>query len=477
MTTALLRHIGRLYTCDDSDRILDDAWIRIEDGRIVALGPEPSPSADADANIDLAGCVVVPGLINLHHHFFQSVTRALPFTDKAFVLDWLTSLYPLWVELDPEVMRWATRVAAAELLLSGGTTSVDHSFMAPGGNAEILEAQVTACRDIGLRLHLVVGSMPTLEGNLEDLLRPVLGPRIEKLVDPEPRVYAIMQAMARRFHDGGEGSQTRIAFGPVGVTYAKSAMMARIAQLAEEYGCGLHTHLHPRPDEREKADRYLQCGPVDFLARTGWLRPGTWFAHCSQLTDDEMSRFAASGVGVAHCPRTIARLGFPLTRITAMRERAVTVGIGVDGSASNDSGSILNDLRLALVLHRIGTPPGTDTSRAWLSPYDALLMATRNGARILNRTDIGALASGKQADLAAFRLDRVGYAGCVSDPLSALLLAGCDPYAHLTMVGGRIVVREGRLLSDDEPTIVAGANAAARRLLEHSRAHARGRHS
>jgi len=472
MTTMLLRHIGRLYTCDDRDRIVDDAWIRIADGRVVALGPEPGPAGEADETLDLKGCLVIPGLINLHHHFFQSLTRALPFTDKAFVLDWLTRLYPLWVEYDAETMAWASRVAAAELLLSGGTTSADHSFMAPGGDLAILENQVAACRELGLRLHLVVGSMPTLEGNLEELLKPVLGERIGRLVDPEPRVYAIMESMARRFHDGSAGAQTRIALGPVGVTYAKAGMMAKVAKIADEYGCGLHTHLHPRPDEREKAKQYLDCGPVDFLARTGWLRPGTWFAHCSQLTDDEMRQFADNGVGIAHCPRTIPRLGFPLTRITAMRQHGVTVGIGVDGSASNDSGSILNDLRLALILHRIGTPSGTDTDKAWLAPYDALLMATRNGARILGRDDIGALAPGKMADLAAFKLDRVGYAGCVSDPLSALLMAGSDPYAHLTMVGGRIVVRDGKLLSAHEPTIVEKANHAARALLERSRAHA-----
>jgi 8-oxoguanine deaminase len=391
------------------------------------------------------------------------------------VLDWLTGLYPLWVELDPQAMYCATKVAAAELLLSGGTTSADHSFMAPGGDLEILETQIAACREIGLRLHLVVGSMPTLEGNLEELLKPALGERIGRLVDPEPRVYAIMESMARRFHDASVGAQTRIGLGPVGVTYTKSDMMTKIAKLADEYGCGLHTHLHPRPDEREKAKQYLDCGPVDFLARAGWLRPGTWFAHCSQLTDDEMGRFADNGVGIAHCPRAIPRLGFPLTRIAAMRERGVTVGLGVDGSASNDSGSILNDLRLALILHRIGTPPGTDTDRAWLAPYDALLMATRNGARILGRDDIGSLEPGKMADLAAFKLDRVGYAGCVSDPLGALLLAGSDPYADLTMVGGRTVVRDGKLVSDDEPMIVERANAAARLMLERSRAHATAR--
>lgn len=319
-----------------------------------------------------------------------------------------------------------------------------------------------------MRLHLVVGSAPTLEGNLEELLRPEIGEKLTKLIDPEDQVYEIMRATARRFHDASFGSMTGVAFGPTGVTYTMPHMMQKIATLAAEFGCGLHTHLHPRPDERQKATTHLQSDPIAFLKQSGWMRPGTWFAHCSQLTDDEMKEFADANVGVAHCAHTIPRLGFPLARISAMREHGVAVGVGVDGCASNDSGSILHDMRLALLLHRIGTPLGTDTETAWLSPYDVLLMATRNGAAILGRTDIGQISVGKAADIAAFKLDRVGYAGTWRDPLGALLLAGCDPYAHLTMANGCIVVLNGQLISADEKRIGLDAHRATEFLIRNS---------
>ncbi|MDF2118018.1 amidohydrolase family protein [Roseiarcaceae bacterium H3SJ34-1] len=467
MPTTLLHSIQRLYTCDDNETILDDAWILVEGNVIKALGQGPvDPAMRADKMLDLTGAIVTPGLINIHHHFFQSITKALPFVQKSFVLDWLLKLYPLWVEIGPDEMVAATQVAAAELLLSGGTTSVDHSYMVPGADFDILRAQVETCRDIGLRLHLVVGSMPTLEGNLEEQLKPVIGDKIHRLIDPVERVYETMRRSARAFHDASAGSMTKVAFGPVGVTYTLPDMMRDISALAADYGCGLHTHLHPRPDEREKASTHLRSDPVAYLKASKWMKPGTWFAHCSQLTDDEMKVFADNGVGIAHCAHTIARLGFPLTRISAMRRYGVAVGIGVDGCASNDSGSILHDLRLALILHRIGTPLGTDTQEAWLSPYDALLMATRDGARIIGRNDIGRISVGCAADIAAFRLDRVGYAGSWGDPLSALLLAGCDPYAHLTMVNGAVVVWNGRLVNADETAIISKASQATRRIID-----------
>jgi 8-oxoguanine deaminase len=284
------------------------------------------------------------------------------------------------------------------------------------------------------------------------------------LVSSEPGILSQMERFARKHHSMASGAMTRIAFGPTGATYEKPDFMTRVADLAARYGCGLHTHLHPRPDEREKARRHLGTGPVDFLKHAGWLRPGTWFAHCSQLTDEEMQAFAENGVGVAHCPRTIPRLGFPLTRISAMRKHGVKVGVGVDGSASNDSGSLLGDMRLALILHRIGTPAGTDTEREWLEPVDVLRMATTVAASILGRDDIGQIAPGYRADITAFSLKRVDYAGGITDPIGSLLLAGAWSRAALTMVDGRVLVRDGRLTSQDEDGIVEEANESSRRM-------------
>jgi 8-oxoguanine deaminase len=306
--------------------------------------------------------------------------------------------------------------------------------------------------------------MPTLEGDLETRLRPLLGDRLDWLLDDEADVLPQLERAARR-HDAGRGSMLQVAFGPTGVTYARPELMRAIADLAADHGCGLHTHFHPRPDEREKAAELLGTDPVSFLDRSGWLRPGTWFAHGSQLRDEDIRRLADAGCGVSHCPRTIVRLGFPLTPIAAFRRAGLKVGIGVDGAASNDSGAMLADVRLALVMHRIGTPPGSDTSTDWMTPHDALAMATRDGAAILGRSDIGVLAPGRRADLAAFPMGGVSYAGAVTDPLGGLLMAGSDSRARFVMVEGRAAVVDGRLAGLDEQIIADGANAAARRMV------------
>jgi cytosine/adenosine deaminase-related metal-dependent hydrolase len=464
MPRTVLTDIDWLYPCTAETSFIRNAWILVRDSNVVDLGTADRPIPESEERISLRGCIVTPGFINLHHHFFQSLTRAVLGSEKSSVLTWLLALYPVWVHLDPAAMVAATRVAAAELLLGGCTTSADHSYLVPDNDEEILEQELAAARDMGLRLHLVVGAAPTLEGNLERQLTGTIGRNVHRLVAGEQDILNQMDRFAREHHDTRSGAMTRIAFGPTGVTYEKPHFMARVAKLAARHGCGLHTHLHPRPDEREKAGRHLGSGPVDFLKAAGWLRPGTWFAHCSQLSDEEMQAFAESSVGVAHCPRTIPRLGFPLTRISAMRKYGVNVGIGVDGSASNDSGSMLGDMRLALILHRIGTPAGTDTEKEWLDPFDVLHMATVVAASILGRADIGRIAPGYRADIAAFSLNRVDYAGGITDPIGSLLMAGAWSRAALTMVDGRVLVRDGSLTGHDENSIVEEANDASRRM-------------
>jgi cytosine/adenosine deaminase-related metal-dependent hydrolase len=465
MARTLLTDIDWLYTCSADNAFTRNAWILIQDGRVAELGTAVQRVPESEERISLRGCIVTPGFINLHHHFFQSLTRALAGSEKSSVLGWLLSLYPLWVLLKRGDMAAATRVAASELLLSGCTTSVDHSYLVPDNDDEILKTELATARDMGLRMHLVVGAAPALEADLEQRLAESIGPAVRRMVAREQDILDLMDRFAREHHDTRSGAMTRIVLGPTGVTYEMPDLMVRVADLAARHGCGLHTHLHPRPDEREKASRYLGTDPVTFLEQAGWLRPGTWFAHCSQLTDEDMQAFAANGVGVAHCPRTIPRLGFPLTRISAMRKHGVKVGIGVDGSASNDSGSLIGDMRLALILHRVGTPPGTDTEKAWLDPVDMLHMATVVAASILERDDIGRIAPGCRADIAAFSLKRVDYAGGVTDPIGSLLMAGVWSRATLTMVDGRVLVRDGRLTSHDEESIVEEANECARRIL------------
>lgn len=465
MATLLLRNIGWLYTCDDGERVLRDAWLLAENGRIVDVGKEPCPHPGADLVEDLTGCIALPGLISLHHHFFQTLTRAIPQSQRARSLDWLFGMYPIWSGIDPEAMHWATLAGAGELLLTGGTTCADHSYLLPGDGGEMVDAQVAAAAQAGARLHLVRGCMPTIEGDLAERLGPMLGDRLDRILDKPEALFPRIEADLARHHDDADGSMLRIDLGPTGVTYTQPQIMVRMADLARDNGLGLHTHFHPRQIERDACLRLTGKDTVAFLRDAGWLTPRAWYAHCSELSDDELAAFADHGCGVAHCPRTIVRLGYPMTRIAAMRRRGVAVGIGIDGPASNDDGSMLGDLRLALLLHRAGADPDLDTEADWLTPYDALLMATRVGARVLGRGDIGQLAVGSRADVAAFDLRRAAYSGALTDPLGGLLMCGSDASAALTVVDGRVVVRAGKLLTVDERRIAAETNRIVDRLV------------
>jgi len=470
MATLLLRNIGWLYTCDAGERVLRDAYLLAEDGRVVDIGKEPCPHAGADVVEDLTGCIAMPGLISLHHHFFQSLTRAIPQSQRARSLPWLYGMYPVWSGIDPDAMRWGSLAAAGELLLTGGTTCADHSYMLPGDGGEMVDAQVSAAAEAGLRLHLVRGCMPTIEGDLAERLGPMLGARLDRLLDKPANLYARIEADLARHHDASRGSMLRLDLGPTGVTYTQPQIMRRMADIARANDLGLHTHFHPRQIERELCLRLTGRDTMGFLRESGWLTPRTWFAHCAELSDEDMAVFADNGCGIAHCPRTIVRLGYPMTRVPAMRRSGIPVGIGIDGAASNDDGSMLGDLRLALVLHRAGASPDIDPEEEWMTPYDALLMATRVGAQVLGRDDIGRLESGSCADIAAFDLRRAAYSGALTDPLGGLLMCGGDTGAALTVVNGRVVVRAGRLLTTDEARIAAETNRVVERLLAEAKA-------
>jgi 8-oxoguanine deaminase len=466
MATLLLRNIGWLYTCDAGERVLRNAWLLAKDGRVVDIGKEPCPHAGADAVEDLAGCIVLPGLISLHHHFFQSLTRAIPQSQRARSLDWLFGMYPVWSGISPQDMRWGSLAAASEMLLTGGTTCADHSYYLPGKAGEMVEAQVDAAAQAGLRLHLVRGCMPTIEGDLAERLGPLLGGRLAGMLDDPKALFGRIEADIARYHDASPGSMLRVDLGPTGVTYAQPALMRQLADVAHAHGLGLHTHFHPRQFERDACLRNTGRDTISFLRDSGWLTPRAWYAHCPELSDAEMAAFADAGCGVAHCPRTVVRLGYSLTRISAMRQRGVRVGIGIDGAASNDDGSMLGDLRLALLLHRTGAAPEIDPEEEWLTPYDALLMATRVGAQVLGRDDIGRLEAGKCADIAAFDLRKAAYSGALTDPLGGLLMCGSDATAALTVVNGKIVVRGGKLLTASEGEIATETNRVASRLLD-----------
>jgi cytosine/adenosine deaminase-related metal-dependent hydrolase len=468
MSSILLRHADVVYTCDDRRRAIRNGYVHIEHGRIAGVGPEPAPALRVDEEIRLAGHVVTPGLVNVHHHLFQTLTRAIPRAGRATIVDWLEVLYPVWAQIDAQAYYWASLAGNCELLASGCTTNADFAYLMPGDDGAMAEAEVRGAREAGIRLVLVRGGMPTMEADLERRLAPVLGSGLGRLLDREEELFPRLEAVLRRYHDTSPGALVQVAIGPTSVTYRRPRFMRRFAVLARDHACGLHVHFDPRPDERDVM-RERGARPIDFLRESGWLTERTWLAHATLLDADDMAAIAAAGASLAHCPRCIVRLGKKVARVGHWRAHGINVGLGVDGAASSDMGNLLNEMRLALVLHRVGGYDDSEPAEQWMSPEDVLWMATRGGARALGRSDIGELAPGKQADVAAFPLRRLSLAGAVTDPLGALLLAGSDPHAALTIVQGRVRVRDGRVTDVDEARVLDGTNAAAARLLHAAR--------
>lgn len=462
----LLKNIKALYTCDDQSKVLRNAYLVTCDGVIEEVSAGIAPTGIFDREVDLAGCIVMPGFVNIHHHFYQSVSRAVPAAQRGHLIGWLKLVYPIWSKLTPADLAAATSAACAELLLTGCTTTVDHSYLLPGARSEFVDEEVKAAIETGIRLHLVRGSLTTFEGDIESELTTLLGARAGGLLDEESLVLSDMKRTAERYHDTSFGSHIRIGFGPTTVTYNNPQFMRDVAALATEFNCGLHTHFHPRLDEREVAVGLPGGNPSGFLKETGWLRPTTWFAHSTRLNDQEIGVLADAGCAIAHCPRMILRLGARVPPIHAYRRRGIRVGVGVDGAASNDAGSMIGELRLVPLLHRLAGGEGDVPHQEWIDPDDALDMVTRVGADILGRSDIGSIAPGMAADVTAFKLDAIGYAGAVADPLAALLVAGSEPRAFLTMVNGGIKVLNGVLCDQDEDSLRGNLDSAAIRILD-----------
>lgn len=466
----LLKNIDALYTCDDSDRVLKRAWLIAEDGRIASLGEGPPPAGQYDECIDLAGSIGMPGLVNAHHHFFQTLTRAIPKAQRGHLIDWLRLLYPVWGSMTPDDLGAAASATCAELLLTGATTTSDHFYLVPNCDPAFVAAEVEAARAAGIRLHIARGSMTSMERNLESELSPILGLQAGGIIDDPVKVLADMRRTISAYHDPGFGSMLTIALGPTTPPYDNLDYLKSVADLARETGVGLHMHLHPQPAEREMALKRFGRTPLQVLDDAGYLGSRTWLAHSTRLDDADMRLVAERGVGIAHCPRMILRLGSRVTPVHAMRAHGINLAVGVDGGASNDSGSMLGEMRLALLLHRLAGGGDEVAPENWLDPYDVLLMATRNAAAMIGRSDIGRLAVGLCADVTAFDMRGVGFAGARLDLLSGLLLAGDDTRASLTMVGGQPLVRDGALIQQDEYKLRERVDSATERLVSRAAA-------
>jgi 8-oxoguanine deaminase len=456
----LIQHARLVVPMDDAHTRLADGYVLVEDEWIRQVGAGALPAGmKVDRRIDARGKVVLPGLVNTHHHLPQVLTRNVPRVQEAPLFRWLTELYEVWRGLTLDAVDTAARVGLGELLLTGCTTTTDHLYLFPRGQERFIDAEIAAARDLGIRFQPTRGSMS--RGRSQGGLPP------DDVCQDEETILGDSRRLIAEYHDGRPGAMTRIALAPCAPFSVSPDLMRRTADLAREQGVRLHTHLAETRDEDEYCHEVYGCRPVELLRRLGWLGRDVWLAHCVHLDPSEIRLFGETGTAVAHCPSSNFRLGSGIAPVRAMLEAGVAVGLGVDGSASNDTSNLLAEVRQALLAHRLGAEPSR-----WLTAEEALFMATRGGALCLGREDIGSLEPGKAADVILIDTRRLSYAGASSDILAALVFSPFPEPVDTVMVNGRVVVEGGHLLHVDVPALVEKADSISEALL-----HAAGRAS
>lgn len=437
-------------TVDASGTEYDDGHLVVEGNRIVAVGPGDPPSTGrGDRVVDATGCLATPGLVNTHHHLYQWATRGLAQGENLF--GWLTALYPVWAGIDEDVVHASSAAALGWLARTGCTTTTDHHYLFPRGGGDLFGATVEAARETGIRFHPTRGSM--------DLGQSRGGLPPDDVVEELEQALAETAAAIDRHHDPAPGSMLRVAVAPCSPFSVSGDLMREAAVLARDRGVRLHTHLAETAEEEAFCRARFGCGPAEYVEDLGWLGDDVWLAHCVHLDHTTVTRFADTGTGVAHCPTSNARLGAGTAPVAALLEAGVPVGLGVDGTASNEEGSMAAELHAAVIVARLRGGPHALTVR------QALAAGTIGGARCLGRADeIGSLEPGKLADVALWRIDGLAHAG-IADPVAALVL-GSRPPLRLLMVDGSVVVEDDVLRTADEDALAAAAAGAARRLLE-----------
>ena len=445
MTEILIKGATVVVTMDANRSEVAGADVLIRGGVIVAVGVGlQAPGAEV---ILATGCVVTPGLVNTHHHLYQTLTRAVPGGQDALLFGWLKALYPIWARFGPEEMYVSARIGLAELALSGCSMSADHLYLYPNGAR--LDDTIAAAGEVGLRFHPTRGAMSI--GESAGGLPP------DSLVEPEAAILEDMIRVVDRFHDAGEGSMCRVGLAPCSPFSVSRDLMRDTAVLARDKGVMLHTHLAESDEDVAYSLARFGCRPGQYADDLGWTGPDVWHAHCVKLNSSEIELFARSNTGVSHCPCSNCRLGSGIAPLRQMRDQGVNVGLGVDGSASNDAGNLVAEARMAMLLQRVAR--GADA----MSAREALEIATLGGAQVLGRSDCGALSAGKRADVAIWDMSGVEAAGSW-DPV-ALLLAGPMRVRDL-IVEGRRVVADGQIVTLDLGAVVARQNLLARRLMQ-----------
>jgi cytosine/adenosine deaminase-related metal-dependent hydrolase len=446
----LFRNIFHLVTMNDRDDRLQGVDLLVRGNRIAMIGENiQAPGARL---VDASTCLIIPGLINTHHHLYQTLQRNIPAVQDVELFDWLKTLYRVWRHITPEAVRVSTLLGCGELLKTGCTTTLDQYYVFPEGISEdLIGIQVKAAGEAGIRFHPTRGSMS--RGQSQGGLPP------DTVVQDEASILEDSQRTVERYHDPAPFSMTRVAIAPCSPFSVSRELMAETLRLAREKGVLCHTHLSETEDENEYCLEVYGKRPLALMEEVGWLGEDISFAHGIHFNDDELRVLAETRTAIAHCPTSNMRLGSGVARVPEMVARGITVGLAVDGSASNDSSDMIGEMRSCLMMHRLVGGAAAITAQGVLS------LATRGGARLLRRTELGCLEEGKAADLAMIDLNRLEYTGSLSDPLAAMIFSGIDHTVTLTMVNGRIVVQDGKLVNMEEAELIDAGNRISRQML------------
>lgn len=447
MATLLVQHALVLATFDSQRREISDGGLFVRDNVIEQIGATHELAQTADKIINARDMVILPGLVNTHHHLYQTLTRAVPKAQNAVLFDWLKTLYPIWANLTPDAVYTSALVGLAELLLSGCTTAADHLYLVPNGSSH--DDEIRAAAELGIRFHPTRGSMSL--GESQGGLPP------DRVVQDHETILRDSRRVIETFHDAKPYSMCRVGLAPCSPFSVTPELMLESARLARAYNVRLHTHLAETVDEEDFCIARFGKRPVEYAESLEWLGDDVWFAHSVWVNDSEIARYAQTGTGVAHCPSSNMLLASGIAPIRKMMNAGVKVGLGVDGSASNDASHMLHEPRQAMLLARVGGDVEAMSAR------DALELATVGGAKVLGRDDIGSLEIGKAADFIGINLNRLNYAGS-HDPLAAILF--CEtPRVDISVINGRVVVQDGNLLTLDLPPVVERHNKIAREMV------------
>jgi len=442
--TLLVKNATVVVTMNDTREEIKNGALFIRNNIIEQVGQTADLPQTADEIIDASNHVVLPGLINTHHHMYQSLTRVIPAAQDGELFNWLTNLYPIWAGLTPEMIKVSTLTAMAELILSGCTTSSDHLYIYP--NKTRLDDSIEAAQEIGMRFHGARGAMSV--GQSKGGLPP------DRVVENENDILRDTQRLIETYHDHSRHAMQRIVVAPCSPFSVSRDLMREAASMARSYKVSLHTHLAENVNDIAYSREKFNMTPAEYAEDCGWVGHDVWHAHCVQLDDHGIALFARTGTGVTHCPCSNMRLASGIAPIRKMIDAGVPVGLGVDGSASNDGAHMLGEVRQAMLLQRVGFGPDAMTAR------QALEIATLGGAKVLNRDDIGALKPGMSADVVMFKLDQIGFAGALHDPVAALVF--CTPAnVSCSVINGRVIVRDGQCTTIDLGSVVERHNTLA----------------